>query len=170
MATNPPIVIGPFTNVPAPGSGVKSDWPQQISHLVGDRHGVILVDAPAQTFNTGTIADITWTGAEVSDPEGWAQVGVATLNVPTGKAGRYLFSFQGQWSGAPGASASVAFYHNTVYVMDVTASIGTFPGYGHNLCFLRTLAAGDFFRFSAFQNSGANRDLNSRLEICLVGQ
>jgi hypothetical protein len=34
MATNPPIVIGPFANVPAPGSGVKSDWPQQISTFV----------------------------------------------------------------------------------------------------------------------------------------
>lgn len=34
MATNPPIVIGPFTNVPAPGSGVKSDWCQQITTYV----------------------------------------------------------------------------------------------------------------------------------------
>lgn len=36
MATNPPVTIGPFTNVPAPGSGVKSDWPQQISQYVTD--------------------------------------------------------------------------------------------------------------------------------------
>jgi len=34
MATNPPITIGPFANVPAPGSGVKSDWAQQISTYV----------------------------------------------------------------------------------------------------------------------------------------
>ena len=34
MATNPPIVIGPFSNVPAPGSGVKSDWAQQITNYV----------------------------------------------------------------------------------------------------------------------------------------
>lgn len=34
MATNPPITIRIFTNVPAPGSGVKSDWPQQISNYV----------------------------------------------------------------------------------------------------------------------------------------
>lgn len=34
MATNPPIVIGPFANVPAPGSGVKSDWAQQITNYV----------------------------------------------------------------------------------------------------------------------------------------
>lgn len=34
MATNPPITIGPFTNVPAPGSGVKSDWAQQITNYV----------------------------------------------------------------------------------------------------------------------------------------
>jgi len=34
MATNPPITIGPFANVPAPGSGVKSDWAQQITNYV----------------------------------------------------------------------------------------------------------------------------------------
>lgn len=34
MATNPPITIGAFDNVPAPGSGVKSDWAQQISTYV----------------------------------------------------------------------------------------------------------------------------------------
>lgn len=34
MATNPPITIGPFANVPAPGSGVKSDWAQTISTYV----------------------------------------------------------------------------------------------------------------------------------------
>lgn len=28
---NPPITIGPFNNVPAPGSPIKSDWPQEIS-------------------------------------------------------------------------------------------------------------------------------------------
>jgi hypothetical protein len=37
MATNPPITIGPFANVPAPGSGVKSDWAQQITHYVTER-------------------------------------------------------------------------------------------------------------------------------------
>ena len=30
----PPITIGPFTNVPAPGSPIRSDWPQQISQYV----------------------------------------------------------------------------------------------------------------------------------------
>lgn len=31
---NPPITIGPFTNVPAPGSPIRSDWPQQITNYV----------------------------------------------------------------------------------------------------------------------------------------
>lgn len=31
---NPPITIGPFTNVPAPGSPIRSDWPQSISNFV----------------------------------------------------------------------------------------------------------------------------------------
>jgi hypothetical protein len=31
---NPPITIGPFTNVPAPGSPIRSDWSQSISSYV----------------------------------------------------------------------------------------------------------------------------------------
>lgn len=30
----PPITIGPFTNVPAPGSPIRSDWAQQITNFV----------------------------------------------------------------------------------------------------------------------------------------
>ena len=33
---NPPISIPPFANVPAPGSPIKSDWPQQITQYVVD--------------------------------------------------------------------------------------------------------------------------------------
>lgn len=39
---NPPITIGPFTNVPAPGSGIRSDWAQQITQHVVDRGGKVL--------------------------------------------------------------------------------------------------------------------------------
>jgi hypothetical protein len=31
---NPPITIGLFTNVPAPGSPIRSDWPQQAANLI----------------------------------------------------------------------------------------------------------------------------------------
>lgn len=31
---NPPIVIGPFQTVPAPGSPIRSNWPQDISTVV----------------------------------------------------------------------------------------------------------------------------------------
>ena len=34
---NPPITIGPFTNVPAPGSPIRSNWPQQLTQFVVDR-------------------------------------------------------------------------------------------------------------------------------------
>ena len=33
---NPPIVIGPFTNVPAPGSPIGSDWPQSASNWMAN--------------------------------------------------------------------------------------------------------------------------------------
>jgi hypothetical protein len=31
---SPPITIGPFDNVPAPGSPIRSNWPQEISQYV----------------------------------------------------------------------------------------------------------------------------------------
>jgi hypothetical protein len=38
---NPPITIGPFDNVPAPGSPIRSDWAQDISQYVTDNIGGI---------------------------------------------------------------------------------------------------------------------------------
>lgn len=35
---NPPIVVGGYTNVPAPGSPIRSDWPQQITNDVVTHH------------------------------------------------------------------------------------------------------------------------------------
>lgn len=34
---NPPMTIGPFTDVPAPGSPIRSDWPQSASHYITDQ-------------------------------------------------------------------------------------------------------------------------------------
>jgi hypothetical protein len=36
LMANPPIVIGPFANVPAPGSPIRSDWPQQLTTHVNN--------------------------------------------------------------------------------------------------------------------------------------
>lgn len=59
---NPPITIGPFTNVPAPGSPIKSDWPQQITNYVVDaakgyiNHKHLGID---QTLSTTAVTDLT---------------------------------------------------------------------------------------------------------------
>lgn len=37
----PPISIGPFDNVPAPGSPIRSDWPQDITQWAVDTFDVI---------------------------------------------------------------------------------------------------------------------------------
>lgn len=52
---NPPITIGPFTNVPAPGSPIASNWAQQITQYVVDRHahGGSVV-GPAGNYPAGT--------------------------------------------------------------------------------------------------------------------
>ena len=64
MATNPPISIPPFANVPAPGSGVTSAWAQQITHYVTENLARGLVARPVvvnadQTGVAGTLIDLT---------------------------------------------------------------------------------------------------------------
>lgn len=134
--------------------------------LVPAAGGVILTDA-AQTITTATITDVTW-GTEVSDPDGWTAGGIASLTVPAGKGGRYMITYTGAWSGAVGTTPGAAFYLNAVYQFDVPVSLGGFPGLTHVLSFVRTLVAGDTFRFSVFHNAGVNRDITSRLEVCPV--
>ena len=67
MATNPPISIPPFNNVPAPGSGVKSDWAQQISHYVTENLARGLVARPVVVN-----ADQLGVGATLIDLTGFA--------------------------------------------------------------------------------------------------
>jgi hypothetical protein len=55
---NAPITIGPFTNVPAPGSPIRSDWTQQITQFVVDRFPTSLLMKQGQgTYGTNVNAD-----------------------------------------------------------------------------------------------------------------
>ena len=66
---NPPIVIGPFDNVPAPGSPIRSDWPQEISAYVinpPSQYECILAHSVAQSIPNTTITALTF-DTEVSD-------------------------------------------------------------------------------------------------------
>lgn len=62
---NPPITIGPFTNVPAPGSPIRSDWTQQITHRMVDQ---LEPDIQASVSSAGT----STTGPYVG---GWGPAG-----------------------------------------------------------------------------------------------
>lgn len=68
---NPPIVIPPFTNVPAPGSPIKSDWPQSISNWVAGIPAspprVSLAPNGDQAMGTGAWLDV-WNGGVTFTP------------------------------------------------------------------------------------------------------
>jgi hypothetical protein len=51
---NPPITIGPFDNVPAPGSPIRSDWPQEISNYVVDVGRRVVRSLPLVRTNVQT--------------------------------------------------------------------------------------------------------------------
>lgn len=120
---------------------------------------VALTDA-AQTITTSSVTDITW-GTEVVDPDGWVSGGSGTLTVPAGKGGRYIVSYTGTWSASPTAIIFGAINGTALYASpaaDAVVFIST-------LTFMRTFAAADTLIIRAFQTSGSNKDVVSRLEI-----
>lgn len=134
--------------------------PEFSSRYVSRIGGVLLTDA-AQTITTSLSTDITW-GTEISDPDGWISGGGALLTVPTGKAGRYLVTYNGKWSAFP-SSSTLACYINGVAEYEFTSTGGIVLA--PTLTFMRTLVVGDTIRFAVFQSSGSNKDVTSRLEI-----
>lgn len=58
MATNPPITIGELADVPAPGSGVKAQWHQEVTNRIQHRFATVAArDAawPAATAGVGAL-------------------------------------------------------------------------------------------------------------------
>ena len=142
-----------------------SAWVFQNYFSTAGRPGVILTDA-AQTISSGSTADILW-GTEVSDVDGWTSGGSATLTVPTGWDGRYVISYQGAWqtaaTGNTGASILINGANASANSTDPSFSI-------INNTFVRALAATDTIKVSVIHNTGANRDIVSRLEITWLGR
>ena len=52
---NPPSTIGPFANVPAPGSPIRSDWAQAITHFLWDARARVIDAAMSAGNVAGTI-------------------------------------------------------------------------------------------------------------------
>lgn len=82
---NPPITIGPFANVPAPGSPIRSDWPQQITNYVVGRTAIIgqgatLVPAGNVDVNVTSFTALTGITWDVTIPAGGGRL-TAVVNV-----------------------------------------------------------------------------------------
>jgi hypothetical protein len=65
---NPPITIGPFDNVPAPGSPVRSDWPQQITNYAVDTDYQVRTFRGVGAYNTGLAIGANGAALEMSHP------------------------------------------------------------------------------------------------------
>jgi hypothetical protein len=85
---NPPITVGPFNNVPAPGSPIRSDWPQSVTAWLG-RHGCALVQA-GQSVPPATQTDFLWP-TETYDTDGFHTGTDALVTIPAGMGGLYVF-------------------------------------------------------------------------------
>ena len=106
---NPPITIGPFDNVPAPGSPIRSDWAQEISTYV---HNYLPSPLPfvrgastIQSIPTVTNTALAFTSAtDVTDPGGLIVAG--GFQIPANRAGLWIFAVV--WEvGSHGSEAEV---------------------------------------------------------------
>jgi len=138
MATNPPISIPPFNNVPAPGSGVKSDWAQQVSHYVTENLARGLVARPVivnvdQSGIAAATTDLTGFSITVPVVAGrWYEVTwMFMVSQQTATASQ---SFQCVLDGAGviigtlvQAAGSLVIYSGALHFVGGT-SVGTIPG------------------------------------------
>lgn len=95
---NPPITIGPFTNVPAPGSAIASAWAQDISRYVSRRCGVGVSQAN-QNFAAGAEAAFAW-NTEVYDTDAFHVAGSTDIVIPAGLGGLYVVTLFATATGA----------------------------------------------------------------------
>lgn len=141
-------------------------WRFVTNYGTAGRSGVILTDS-TQTIATATATDITW-GTEVSDVDGWTSGGSATLTVPSGWDGRYAISFYGKWATSVTGSTSCAIYINGTYEYVFEGNPGAYNAVAASA--VRSLAATDTIKVNVTHNAGANRDINSRLEVIYLGR
>lgn len=91
MATNPPIAIGELVDVPAPGSGVKSAWSQEVTNRIVHRFATAAArDAqwPAATAGRGAVCvtldtDTPWQVALRAAVPTWVPFGSTPWVAPT---------------------------------------------------------------------------------------
>lgn len=151
---NPPITIGPFNNVPAPGSPIKSDWPQEISAFVNVLAPLGYVWHGTQSsFPTGigsTLTDLP--GAAVAftaDPSRYYLVLGLTPRMFQNGAGEHRFAIRdaanttlmGNTVTAPAGAALSHFLFNVVSsrtgpqtfklsMQTMAGTVDTTPGFG----------------------------------------
>jgi hypothetical protein len=95
---SPPIVIGPFDNVPAPGSPIRSDWPQEISHYVADPRlsGSAAFSGMNVPPNTNYV--VPWlVPTNVVNPYNVLDIAASCIRIPAAGAGFWLVNVQFQW-------------------------------------------------------------------------
>lgn len=107
---NPPIVIGPFDNVPAPGSPIRSDWPQEISQYVSRPLPYCRFAQPQLAIPPAVDTTFTFSGlVNVLDPN--AMIGPNYVVIPPGWSGLWLFEARYEF-GPNGGGATVAAWLN----------------------------------------------------------
>jgi hypothetical protein len=117
-AAAPPIVIGPFDNVPAPGSPIRSDWPQEISQYVVDNES-------KQTVAMNLSGQVRYNHLQI--------IAVAAVNVSTDATGLFSLAFPSPFVGlAPVVSAWLASATSPWRAAAVSANVTGFTGRGLN--------------------------------------
>jgi hypothetical protein len=166
-AAAPPTTIGPYTNVPAPGSPVRSDWPQQLTtdvvNLLLTRVGVG-VFAAGYSVGAGSNPTLPWAG-EAYDTHGFHAAGSTDLIVPASWSGVFALSYSVTMAGAATAVCLVrlllpggSIRQNNIPVGQTMASVA----------YTGPLAVGQVVQASFWNANAAAVAVNANLEMLRV--
>jgi len=167
MATNPPITIGIFNNVPAPGSGIQSAWAQQISRVVGLRTGGTWRRGTSQSIPNNASTHIVW-DTEDADTGGFLTPPSNAVVIPTGMGGLYAVTAEATW-----ASTALSLNSLQITVSGITDPY-QFTGNTHDGLIAASavvpIAAGAVITVQALQTSGGAVGIaRARLDLYRIG-
>ena len=108
---NPPIVIGPFDNVPAPGSPIRSNWPQEITQYVLDQLAAVRAEFAAADNSAAARRPVTFmlSGGAFPIPANgvWSNIQFGIVTLPF--AGEYVMRVAATlWPGAAGGTVAMS--------------------------------------------------------------
>jgi hypothetical protein len=114
-----------------------------------------------QSIPTATYPVVTW-NTESYDTDGFHDntTNSSRFTIPSGKAGKYLFTLRTTWSSSNNTGArNLYFFKNGTEIGEAEFSLSTRGYLQMSMTSMQSAAVGDYFEMIVYQSSGATLDI-----------